>query len=151
MWRDGSCNPHEYLSSISVEGLKSCLQPVPRMRMLYHSQPGPMSHDTGIFYLIRLISFVQLCIAKLCSPSCFATDFFNNPSLLSVSPIPGLTHSNSFTSHPSLRPLSESWVRPVSSWGVPLPLFHPLPPSSSHHQSIPPFGKDEECKGAFQA
>lgn len=63
-----------------------------------------------------------------------------NPSLLSDLHILTLTHSNSFTSHPSPMPLSESWLRQsVSSWLVPPAPFttHSHPPLPIINPSLP--------------
>lgn len=97
--------------------------------MLYQSQPGPMSHDVGIFYLIHLISFVQLCVVSQLAPLTIHLSF-------QACLIHTLTHSNSFTSHPSLRPLSKSWVRRPVSWRSSPTSFPSTPtllfPSSIH-------------------
>lgn len=63
-----------------------------------------------------------------------------NASLLSDPHTLTLTHSNSFTPHPSPRPLSESWVRQsVSSWLVPPAPFttHSHPPLPIINPSLP--------------
>lgn len=71
-----------------------------RPRMLYHSEPDPMSHAVDISYLINLISFVsQIMLAELFHN-------FNHQSFLSACLVPTLTHSNSFTSHLTLGPFS---------------------------------------------
>lgn len=110
---------------------KRCFQPVPSG---WGITLGPilwlMTQAFSVWSTLSLL--FNVIIAKSCSQSCFTTIYLFFLTL---------THRSSFASHSSFRPLSESWVtQPVCHDEFPLLLFFPipLPPSSSHHQSIPP-------------